>query len=352
MKIGIYAPAKNELKHCSDWYESCKNADTICVADTGSTDGTKEKLIELGVSVTSIRILPFRFDDAFNAAMYLLPDDIDVCIRLDLDERLQPGWREGLEKAWTPQTTRLRYPYVWNWVAPGIPGRTWMSDRIHARAGFRWMGATHEGLVSRGPEVQTFTNDVKIWQFPDPKTKPGDLALLLESVREWPNDSRILAYLGREYYYRKDYINAIKTYKEFLEMSTDSVERGQAMINLSVADSDNKVFWLKMAMHEVPNHREPLVNLAQHYYNISDWKNCYEYAKKAIEKTTRQMDYTETEEAWGSLPWDLASLGAWNLNLIQDALIYAEKAVELDQTNDVRLKNNVMYIKNRLDLLK
>ena len=38
MKIGIYGPAKNERKHIDAWFESCKNADVICIADTGSTE--------------------------------------------------------------------------------------------------------------------------------------------------------------------------------------------------------------------------------------------------------------------------------------------------------------------------
>ena len=196
LKVGIYSPCRNEEKHVNDWYESCREADYIYVADTGSTDNTIQLLKERGVVVTNVSIQGWRFDLAFNIAMCLLPADTDVCIRLDMDERLQPGWRAALEKAWTPETTRLRYPYVWNWVAPGIPGRTWYSDRIHARSGYYWQGHTHEGLCARVPEIQTFTDDVKIWQFPDAKDKKSDLPLLQECVNEWPHDARLRAYLG------------------------------------------------------------------------------------------------------------------------------------------------------------
>jgi len=343
VKIGIYGPALNELKHCDDWYESGKNADVICIADTGSTDGTRERLLELGVKVTDVSIQPWRFDLAFNVAMSLLPADVDVCIRLDMDERLQPGWREALERDWTPETTRLRYPYVWNWTAPGIPGRTWYSDRIHARKGYYWIGHTHEGLCARIPEIQTFTDDVKIWQFPDAKDKKSDLALLKECVNEWPNDARLKAYLGREYMYQGQFDKSVETYKEFLSVSWDKIERGQAMVNLSIVDAANKEFWLKMASIETPSHREPLVNLAQYYYDCKDWPRCYKAAKDALKIIIHPMDYTCTPEAWGWQPHDLLSIAAWNLGLYQESADQSRLALE-KLPGDTRLQNNLKLV--------
>lgn len=339
MKIGIYAPCKNEVKHINDWYNSCKDADIICVADTGSTDGTQEKLRELGVKVTDVAIMPWRFDLAFNIALSLLPADCDVCIRLDMDERLQPGWREALEKVWKPTTTKLRYPYVWNWNSDGSPGRQWYCDRIHARSGYYWIGHTHEGLCSRLPEEQVFTDDVKIYQYAEVKDKKSDLPLLQEAIREWPHDARLRAYLGREYMYQGFNDESKKTYLEFLSMSWDKIERGQAMINLSYIDAENKEFWLKMAHIEVPGHREPLVNLAQYYYEQKDWPKCYKAAKDALAITEHPMDYTCTPEAWGWQPHDLLSIAAWNLNLYHESYINSKLALK-HSPEDQRLKSN------------
>ena len=348
MRIAIYGPTKNQEHHVQAWYDSCRDADVICVADTGSTDGTKEKMLALGVQVTDVRILPWRFDDAFNTAMYLVPDDIDVCIRLDTDERLTEGWREKLEAAWKPETTRLRYPYIWNWNPDGTPGRQWYGDRIHSRKGYRWMGATHEGLVSRLPEIHTFTDDFQIPHFPDPKTKSGDLSLLEESVREWPHDSRIKAYLGREYAYQKMWEKCAATYKEFLGMSFDTVERCQALTTLAQAEPDNKIFWLKQAAYEVPTHREPLVALAQHYYEAQDWKACYDNAHRALTITKHPMDYTCTPEAWGHQPHDLLSIAAWNLRLYTESLEHAQLASNL-LPGDERLLNNLRLVREFIE---
>ena len=345
MRIGIYGPVKNEIKHVQAWYDSCKDADIICVADTGSTDGTPELMRQLGVQVTDVRIMPWRFDLAFNVAMSLLPDNIDICIRLDTDERLVEGWRDALETAWKPETTRLRYPYVWNWNADGTPGRSWYGDRIHNRVGYYWMGHTHEGLTSRLPEVHTFTDDFQIHHFPDPKSKSGDLSLLEESVREWPHDARIKAYLGREYAYQKIWDKCAATYKEFLGMSYDTVERCQALTTLAQAEPENKLFWLKQAAYEVPTHREPLVALAQHYYEAADWKHCYDYAHRALKVTKHPMDYTCTPEAWGWQPHDLLSIAAWNLKLYDESLEQAKLALD-KLPNDKRLQDNMKLIED------
>ena len=50
-KICVYAISKNEIKFVERWYNSVKEADYVCVLDTGSDDGTFEKLKELGAIV-------------------------------------------------------------------------------------------------------------------------------------------------------------------------------------------------------------------------------------------------------------------------------------------------------------
>lgn len=348
MRIAIYAPALNEEKNAAAWAESCAEADYQIVIDTGSTDATKQILKDKGVTVYDTLIKPWRFDLAYNVAMALVPADADVLICLHMDERLEAGWRQLLEAAWTPETTRLRYTYVWNWNADGTPGRTWLGDRIHARQGFLWIGATHEGLCSRLPEVQTTCSALRILHYPESKHKAGDLVLLEEAVRENPHDARIRAYLGREYMYRGMKEKSVETYKEFLTMPCWNVERGLAMQHLAQVDESNKIYWLKSAVMETPHHREPLVELSRHYYNNADWSNCYKYAKKALDITQHPMDYSCTEESWGWLPHDLAAISAWNLALRQEALGHAQDALALNQ-QDTRLQNNLKIIQQWFD---
>ena len=90
MKIAVYAIAKNEEKHVKRFCESAKDADLIVIADTGSEDRTVEIAKECGAVVHEITISPWRFDKARDAALALVPKDVDVCVSLDLDELLEP----------------------------------------------------------------------------------------------------------------------------------------------------------------------------------------------------------------------------------------------------------------------
>ena len=44
----------------------------------------------------------------------MVPKDFDICVCIDIDEVLEKGWREKLEKIWNEDTTRLRYNYNWS----------------------------------------------------------------------------------------------------------------------------------------------------------------------------------------------------------------------------------------------
>lgn len=343
MKIAVYAPALNEGKNAQAWAASCADADYRVVIDTGSTDDTKQILIDAGVTVHDVMISPWRFDDAYNVAMSLTPSDADVLICLHMDERLESGWRHLMEAAWSPGVTRLRYTYVWNWMPDGSPGKTWLGDRIHARRGYRWVGPTHEGLCSRLPETQATETRLRILHYPLPKGKNQDLALLQEAVKEMPLDARMRAYLGREYMYRGMHEECVKTYKEFLTMPCWNVERCLAMQNLASVDTDNRVYWLKSAALEAPTHREPQVELARLYYQDTNWSLCYQHAIAALAITVYPSDYTCSEEAWSWLPHDLAAISSWNLGLRQESRNHAREALRLMPT-DTRLQNNLKVI--------
>ena len=87
----VYAIALNEAMHVDRWASSAIDADYRVVADTGSTDDTVERLEQAGVTVHKIAIRPWRFDDARNAGLALVPADADVCVTMDMDEFLEPG---------------------------------------------------------------------------------------------------------------------------------------------------------------------------------------------------------------------------------------------------------------------
>ena len=51
MKVAVYAICKNEARFAARWMASMGEADGVYVLDTGSTDGTAERLRALGAVV-------------------------------------------------------------------------------------------------------------------------------------------------------------------------------------------------------------------------------------------------------------------------------------------------------------
>jgi tetratricopeptide (TPR) repeat protein len=346
MKIAVYTIALNETKFVKPWYESAKEADYLLIADTGSTDGTIETARSLGINVVSISVKPWRFDDARNASLALIPGDIDMCIALDMDEVLVPGWRKHLESI-KPETTRPRYQYTWNWKdrEETIPGLQYGGDKIHKRHNYRWKHPVHEVLTAdRIDEVQEWI-PLEIHHHAD-NTKPRSqyLPLLQVSVQEQPEDDRNAFYYARELFFYGQYEQAAAEFKRHLSLprAVWAPERAASMRYLAKTEPHHAVEWLTQAVNQAPGRREPLVELAQHYYHKQDWANCYKYSKEAIAIEEKPLDYLCEEFAWNELPWDLLALSAYHLGKKLEAVKYGKVALKYAPDNE-RLQRNLAY---------
>ena len=214
MKICVYAISKNEEMFVERFCNSAKDADLILIADTGSTDRTIDLAEQCGAQVPSICITPWRFDDARNAALALIPKDIDICVSLDLDEELQPGWREEIERVWVNGTTRLRYGFDWG------AGIVFKYEKIHARHGYRFLHPCHEYPIPYMIEEQYADTDMlMVIHKPDPTKSRGQYLPLLEmSVQEDPIDPRNAFYYARELSFHSKWQEAITECERYLAL--------------------------------------------------------------------------------------------------------------------------------------
>jgi len=346
MKIAVYAISKNEEKFVKSFCESAKEADLILIADTGSTDNTVQEARNQGAVVHEICITPWRFDKSRDAALALLPRDIDVCVSLDLDEVLEPGWREEIERVWKEDTTRLRYKYDWG------SGISFYYEKIHARHGYHWHHPCHEypRPDQRIKEVYAQTDMLLVSHHPDPTKSRGQYMDLLEvAVTEDPRCPRNAFYYARELTFYGRWVDAVVALNKYLAMpeANWANERCYAYRLLGKAyeqlGQDGEPYFKKAAM-ESPKTREPWCELAMMYYIKSKWQECYDAALKTLEIKDKELVYTMDPEVWGSRPHDLAAVAAHNLGLKEEAIQHGEKAVELSP-NDERLINNLIFYK-------
>jgi len=340
MKIAVYAIAKDEAQFVERWQRSACDADSLHILDTGSSDQTVTIARDLGIDVVVRKFDPWRFDHARNASLAIVPNGVDMCIALDMDEVLQPGWRDELEKIGAA-VTRPRYKYTWSWHSPGVPDLQYGGDKIHSRNGYKWKHPVHEVLVTDGiQEVQEWCG-LEIHHHPDSsKSRSQYLPLLELAVEEDPEDDRNAHYLAREYFFNGQNEKAEAEFKRHLSLprATWKAERAQSYRYLYKISNDP--YYLEFAIGEDPERREAYVDLAFHYYEAEDWQRCLDYAKQALAIDQKPLSYLVEAYAWGALPHDLAAVAAYRLCYYHEAQYHGMEALKLSPYED-RLVNNV-----------
>ena len=346
MKIAIYAISLNEEQFVKRFYKSCKGADYIILADTGSTDRTVEIARELGIDVYSISITPWRFDTARNIALGLVPKDCDVCIALDLDEIMTPGWRKYVEQSWQPETTRLQY--LFNNGKDNVYNAT----KIHKRTGYIWRHSIHEMIEpdSRCPEVWAISPHVLSEHHPDTTKSRGQyLPMLQAAIVENPYDHRDRWYLAREYWYHKHHEDAVREFTHYLTMpgATWYHERAFALRHIghsymALGKPEIALKNYRLAVDEARYIRDTWCDLAQACYDLKQWQECLYASLQGLSITHREHMFTSTPIPWGYKLYDLAALAAHNLGMKDTAVKYGTQALEF-APEDARLKKNLEY---------
>ena len=349
MKICVYAIALNEEKFVKPFIDSCRSADLILIADTGSTDSTVALAKSMGATVYSISVKPWRFDSARNAALALIPQDINICVSLDMDEIMTEGWREEVERLWDSSTTRMQYRFN-----NGM-GNIFNATKIHLRTGYTWHHLCHEMIEPdpRTTEYWAVSDQILIEHHPDrTKSRSQYLPMLRAAVSENPHSHRDRWYLAREFFYVGDWAHAIKEWNHYLTMpqATWHHERSFALRHMGkcymqLKDHNNALKHFRLAVDESRYIRDTWLDLAQACYELGYWQECFYASTQGLTITNREYVFTSGPEAWGWHLYDLAALAAYNLGIREEAIKYGALALEHNISDPRLLKNLEFYLK-------
>lgn len=354
-KICVYAICKNEEKYVDTWYNSVKEADKIFVLDTGSSDNTYNLLKDKDKVIIKREVIsPWRFDTARNKSLDMVDKDTDICVCIDLDEVLLPGWRKLLEEAWKEDTTRALYTYNWR-LENEIPLVSFYLDKIHSRNGYRWTHPVHEVLTPMVKENKIIIKDIILNHYPDPEKSRSNYLLLLEmSVNEDPEDDRNMHYLGREYMYYQRYNAAIDTLIRHLNLksATWKDERAASMRFIGRCYSyleryDEAILWYKKAIKEAPYLRDAYVELALLYYNLNDYNKVIYYTNKALNIKNKNMTYINEIFSWDNTIYDIRSIAFYYMGKYKASLKNINIAITMND-DDERLLNNKKIIERNI----
>ncbi|OGB86230.1 hypothetical protein A3J41_02450 [candidate division TM6 bacterium RIFCSPHIGHO2_12_FULL_38_8] len=179
-----------------------------------------------------------------------------------------------------------------------------------------------------------------------------DRDFLLEELQENPENPRTVYYLAQTYFCLQDWDNAIKWYEKRITMNGYSGETFLAHYMLAeaygLAGNEKKMVNAYLKAFSLRPHRaEPLIKLAQHYYNIGAYNLCYVFAKYAV--SMPYLDDFAPSDKWlyDFVRYSVVSATAGyfkEYQLGKQATLQALKVCPNDQT----LQNNLNFYQTAL----
>lgn len=347
-KICVYAICKNEYDNIDKWAQSMSEADYVVVLDTGSDDGSVEKLKTYGIEVKQKIIKPWRFDVARNESMKLIPDDCNILVCTDLDEYFEPGWAQVLRDNWD-DTKHRQASYFKTNIFPGVDG---YYNEIHGR-GFKWKFPVHEALYNDEEDYRTLELGKSIILHHEPdmtKSRSSYFDLLKLRKEEYPDDN-----YGPLFYLSECMRHGM--YNEIIETCNQLLNRENFTDKYMLWYAHKYLAEAYVAIGEYENAEKEFLNAIKideenitayiGYANFLDKSK--NDLKKAAEVLSQGLKYAKNNDIWCYLKYDfnrvydLLAIYYYYAGYKAKSLACAYKAYTLNP-NDVRLKNNLDLI--------
>ena len=364
-RVSVYAIALNEERLIRRWYNCFKEADEVVVLDTGSTDRTVEILQSLGAKVKTAKFekwksleeldaivarggRPWRFDDARNQAMSLCDQSSTLLFCSDIDDVIEPGWKERLRIAWQkgceegaktghkPNAVLYTYSVVYPKDGREIE-QEFVRHGIHVPGKWRWHSRCHEYLeIEDGPKNFVHFPEFKMKSRPEAKNHSSYLVMLEADARDGSPDGRAYHLLGREYMQHRRADEALAMFHKYLSCrgATWKNERAATMKFISDCyslkqDEARQELWLWKAMNEDPTDRDAPYVLGRMLIKHKEFSTAVSVLEKCIAIKKPNHDFPMFSlEAWTERPYlSLAEAYFYNGQLPQ-ALTAAKMALE------------------------
>lgn len=359
-KICVYAICKNEIKFADRWLSSLSaESDYIVVLDTGSTDGTYEFLKQdpRVYCVEQKIINPWRFDDARNASMKLIPKDTDICVIADFDHIFRPGWGDELRRLFSMGYKEI-YGDIIDYDDDNIEIKRFLSKNVHPNSPeWYWERPIHEGVNYHGSEdIMTITSDNFIIEHhPDyTKSRGSYLGLLEMEYKENHADPMCAIYYGCELCFHNREEEGFRVFlKANEECDYANVPEIGYQMQLNIADSyrirgqyDKALSYAIEAEKFGVITRNLYMRRADIYFEMQDYQNAIEMMQKALTITENIKGWQENQEYFNGKVYDQLSLVYDKIGDNILAIANCSMAL-LYHPDDERLQSNMRYFVNK-----
>jgi tetratricopeptide (TPR) repeat protein len=299
-KIGLAVIARNEAATLPGLLASIKGAfDQVVLVDTGSTDGTTDLFQEWAAQQDGLITTCQHFDwvDDFAAARIyadsLFHPTIEWFAWADCDDELHGAQHLRQIAAAAPPDLAAyvaRYDY-----AQDSEGRcvcTLQRERLVRRGAGTWEGRVHEAQSLAGP-VQAIDPALVEWRHRKPieqatTSNDRNLRILRKWVRDEPDNSRVLMYLGTELLTRGDAKAAIRWYRRYLKQEPGwteeraQVHRKLALAYIATRQPDKAIETALQALRLLPSWPDSALTLAEAHYELREIEKAEHWARHAL----------------------------------------------------------------------
>lgn len=242
----------------------------IVVVDTGSEDDS----VSVAKKYTD-SVYHFEWCDDFSAARNFAMEQAkyDMVMMLDTDEFIEEWDMDSLSRLIQEQKGKVGRIHRRNeYVTEGLGmNSNELVNRIFDRRLFCYEGVVHEQIVARNGEVYetypapVFTSHSGYVGGSKEREKKAqrNLTLLFQMLEKNENDAYILYQIGKSYYYKKDYVQAVEYFGRAIEQPVD--ERLEYVVDLVTSYG---YAWLN-AGH--PEQALPLENVYEDFCGSADF---------------------------------------------------------------------------------
>ena len=358
LSICVYAISRDGERGVRRWFESAKDANYLLVVNAHPEFKPLFVAKSLGIVVKEVSIEPWRCDIARNSAIALIPEWIDVCVSLDLNETLSEGWRKEIEESFEKGFNAPLF-----FEKKTIPeNQDQILDelsRVHPRQGFFWQQPFNEQLVALpGMSMKSQSIPVELkshmdsarWQFNYQASK--QLSRLKNDYENCPGDANKLIALMEELFSNQAWQPLIELADAFSVIDSPSkLDFSVACLWLSEAAHNLKLpkvalDWAERATFEAPDFYEAWHWRAHLLHFSEKWGEVLEYASK-VNTLKRGSHRHSRESVWSWWGFDLMALALHKLGRDNEALEYGERA-HLASPYDPRISRNLMIYRQAL----
>lgn len=352
LKIAIYGICKDEIINIEKYIKCFNKADYICILDTGSTDGTWEYLQNAKQEYSNLIIEqkifdPWRYDEARNYSLTLIPKDVSINFMMDLDEIIkEDNWAETIKNAWDPLFSRGMYTYNRR-VDPISDAvvQKFTEYRIHNNI-WHYEGIVHEQLHDIGGNRNFFLDEcvnvpITVWHYPTNPNRESYIELCEKGVKEQPNNWIMHLQLAAEYEVHNKWEKAITEYRTIIaeqdSLSLAEVGRCYASLGRTLSFIDKKEEALKVLSKGrklIPTCGDNYFLAAEIQYNNGNYKECYELCKQGLENSEDNQWCTIVSKD-SHFPYLLIGLSAYYLNNPIEGIGYLAIARELNNNEEI-----------------